>query len=148
MGNVLSKKADVTLSVRDLADALYGGTPHLRDLAAKLAVQHAQAGPLVVFELMPEDVQNFWCWVAQMLIDHSAEWRVTQAGLELSQEESDRLAALPRHPELDLCKGQPPGDPSAGAEIDNSKFEIMKDGFNVCGRCNRIHPKGQADCNF
>jgi hypothetical protein len=46
------------LTLSQLAEALYEGTPHLQNLAEKLARQHGKAGALSFFGLMGDDVQN------------------------------------------------------------------------------------------
>ena len=85
------------LTVDQLAEALYEGTPHLQNLAEKLARQHGQAQALSFFVLMPDDVQNFWKMIARQLIAHSAEWRSSSdSSLELSKRERARLKLLPR----------------------------------------------------
>lgn len=85
------------LTVAQLAEALYEGTPHLQNLAEKLARQHGEAGALTFFQMMGDDVQNFWRGIAQQLIDHAAEWEPNRgSGCVLSDRERARLKALPR----------------------------------------------------
>lgn len=76
-------KTDSVLTVRDynanltidqLAEALYEGTPHLQNLAEKLARQHGKAGALTFYSMMSEEVRNFWRGLAKQMIDHAAEW--------------------------------------------------------------------------
>ena|SRR6185312_3004719 len=90
------------LTVKQLAEALYEGTPHLQNLAEKLARQHGQrCQALTFFGMMGEDIQNFWMGIAQQIIDHAKEWRANQgSGCILSEAEHQRLENLPRHPEL------------------------------------------------
>lgn len=85
------------LTTDQLAEALYEGTPHLQNLAEKLARQHGQAGALSFYGLMGDDVQNFWRGIAKQLIDHAAEWQVNEgSSCRLSDRERERLRALPR----------------------------------------------------
>lgn len=85
------------LTVDQLAEALYEGTPHLQNLAEKLARQHGTAGALSFYALMGGDVQNFWRGIARQLIDHAAEWEANQgSGCVLSERERERLKQLPR----------------------------------------------------
>lgn len=85
------------LTLDQLAEALYEGTPHLQNLAEKLARHHGQAGALSFYGLMGDDVQNFWRGIAKQMIDHAAEWEGNKgSSCNLSRRERDRLAALPR----------------------------------------------------
>lgn len=85
------------LTIDQLAEALYEGTPHLQNLAEKLARQHGKAGALSYFALMGDDVQNFWRGIAKQLVDHASEWEQNQgSGCILSERERARLMALPR----------------------------------------------------
>lgn len=89
------------LSVDELAEALYEGTPHLQNLAEKLARQHGTAGALSFYQMMGDDVQNFWRGIAKQLIDHAAEWEPNVgSGCVLSTRERARLKALPRVDDL------------------------------------------------
>lgn len=85
------------LTVDQLAEALYEGTPHLQNLAEKLAIQHGNAEALSFYELMGDDVKNFWRGIAKQLIDHAAQWEPNQGSTcILSDQERARLKALPR----------------------------------------------------
>lgn len=85
------------LTVRQLACALYEGTPHLQNLAEKLARQHGHAGALTFFDMMGDDVQNFWMGIAKQLIDHAKEWQPNEGSCcVLSNKERQRLKELPR----------------------------------------------------
>ena len=85
------------LTVDQLAEALYEGTPHLANLAEKLARQHGKAGALTFYSMMSEDVRNFWRQLAQQMITHAAEWEANQgSACILSNRERVRLAQLPR----------------------------------------------------
>jgi hypothetical protein len=85
------------LTVNQLAEALYEGTPHLQNLAEKLARQHGQAGALSFYGLMGDDVQNFYRGIAKQLIDHAKEWKKNEgSACVLSDAERDRLKGLPR----------------------------------------------------
>lgn len=87
------------LTVEQLAEALYEGTPHLQNLAEKLARQHGKAGALSFYGMMGDDVQNFWRGIAKQIIDHAAEWEPNSgSSCMLSERERARLAALPRVP--------------------------------------------------
>lgn len=90
------------LTVKQLAEALYEGTPHLQNLAEQLARQHGTGcKALTFFGMMGDDIQNFWMGIAQQIIDHAKEWQANQGGAcILSSKEQGRIAALPRHPEL------------------------------------------------
>lgn len=94
---VYAKDNDAKLTVEELACALYEGTPHLANLAEKLARQHGQAGALSFYDMMGEDVQNFWRGIARQLIDHASHWKPNQgSACVLDEQERARLAALPR----------------------------------------------------
>lgn len=85
------------LTLDQLAEALYEGTPHLANLAEKLAREHGKAEALSFYHLMGEDVRNFWRGIAKQLIEHAAEWQQNEGGAcVLSQREESRLHALPR----------------------------------------------------
>lgn len=85
------------LTISQLAEALYEGTPHLQNLAEKLARQHSSAGALSFFGMMGDDVQNFWRGIAKQMIDHAAEWQSNQgSACVLSEKEQARLKTLPR----------------------------------------------------
>jgi len=101
MTNTLSqlrnrRNAD-TLTVEELACALYEGTGHLQNLAEQLARQHGRASALTYYDMMNDDVQNFWRGIAQQLIEHASHWEENQgSACCLDEEERARLAALPR----------------------------------------------------
>ena len=98
---VMKEPKDKKLSVKELAEALYEGTQHVQNLAEKLARQHGKAGALTFFNMMGEDVQNFWMHIAQQLIDHASKWETNNgSACVLNKEESKRIHELPRHPEL------------------------------------------------
>lgn len=85
------------LTIDQLAEALYEGTPHLQNLAEKLARQHGSAGALTFYGLTSEDVRNFWRGIAKQLIDHAAQWQPNQgSACILSDAERARLRAMPR----------------------------------------------------
>lgn len=85
------------LTVDQLAESLYEGTPHLVNLAEKLARQHGQADALSFYKLMGDDVQNFWRGIAKQLIDHASHWLPNEgSGCVLDDQEAKRLMALPR----------------------------------------------------
>lgn len=93
MSNDFGKK----LSVDQLAEALYEGTPHLENLAEKLARQHGSAEALSFYGLMGDDVQNFWKLIAIQIIEHSMEWILNEgSACVLSDRETARLRMLPR----------------------------------------------------
>lgn len=98
---VMTKDVDSKLEVRDLAEALYEGTPHLRNLAEKLAREHGKADAITFFNMAAVHVQNFWCNIAQQLIDHASKWEENQgSGCVLAAEETVRLMKLPIHPAI------------------------------------------------
>jgi hypothetical protein len=87
------------LTVSQLAEALYEGTPHLQNLAEKLARQHGSAGALTFYGMMGDDVQNFWRGIAKQMIDHATEWEPNEgSACRLSANERARLKLLPRVP--------------------------------------------------
>lgn len=92
-----SKKAGDKLTVSELACALYEGMPQLSNLAESMARQYGKAGALSFFDLMGEDVQNFWMGIAQQIIEHSKEWEKNEgSACVLSERERKRLQDLPR----------------------------------------------------
>lgn len=96
---LMAKPHDAKLSTEELACALYEGTPHLQNMAEKLARQHGKAGALSFYDLMGDDVQNLYRQVAGMLIAHASEWEENAgSACNLSARESARLQALPRVP--------------------------------------------------
>lgn len=96
---MLIKDHKAKLSVQQLAEAMYEGTPHVQNLAEKLARQHGEAQALTWFNMMGDDVQNFWRGIAKQIIDHASEWRVNEgSSCVLSDKESKRLEELPRIP--------------------------------------------------
>lgn len=97
MNSVMLKDKEAKLSIDELAEALYEGTPHLSNLAEKLARQHGKAGALSFYGMMGEDVQNFWKGIAKQLIDHAAQWQENNGSCcVLSEKEIKRLNDLPR----------------------------------------------------
>lgn len=94
---VLRLPHDAKLTVDQLAEALYEGTPHLQNLAEKLARQYGKAGALSFYGLMGPNVRNFWRGIAKQLIEHAAEWEANQGcACVLSDRERERLRNLPR----------------------------------------------------
>lgn len=94
--SVMHMPKEGKLTIDQLAEALYEGTPHLSNLAEKLARQHGRASALTFYRMTSEDVRNFWRTVAKMLIDHSSEWEPNQGSCcVLSKAERERLRALP-----------------------------------------------------
>ena len=86
-----------TLTLDQLAESLYEGTPHLQNLAEKLARQHGNAGALTFYSMMGEDVRNFWRGIAKQLIEHASQWEQNQgSACVLGVKERERLANLPR----------------------------------------------------
>ena len=97
MNSVMGQPKDKKLTIDELAEALYEGTPHLQNLAEKLARQHGKAGALSFYSMMGEEVQNFWRGIAEQLIDHAKEWQPNEgSACILSEREVLRLKALPR----------------------------------------------------
>lgn len=85
------------LTVDQLAEALYEGTPHLQNLAEKLARQHGKAGALTFYGMTSDDVRNFWRGLAKQMIEHATEWEPNQgSSCKLSERERERLKSLPR----------------------------------------------------
>lgn len=87
------------LNISQLACAMYEGMPHVQNLAEKTARTHGKAGALSFFDMMGDDVQNFWRGIAKQIIDHSREWQESQGSCcILSDRETQRLKDLPRVP--------------------------------------------------
>jgi hypothetical protein len=94
---VSKKKPGEKLTVGELACALYEGMPQVSNLAESMARNYGTAGALSFFDLMGEDVQNFWKGIAKQIIEHSREWRKNEgSACVLSKNERERLKALPR----------------------------------------------------
>lgn len=99
MGNSVMAVRDhnAKLTTDQLAEALYEGTPHLQNLAEKLARQHGKAGALTFYGMMGDDVRNFWRGIAKQIIDHASEWQKNEgSACVLSDKERARLKSLPR----------------------------------------------------
>jgi hypothetical protein len=95
--SVMNQPTDKKLTIDELAEALYEGTPHLQNLAEKLARQHGQAEALSFYSMMGGEVQNFWRGIAKQMIDHAKEWQPNEgSACVLSKQEQLRLKALPR----------------------------------------------------
>lgn len=91
------KDHDEILTVDELACALYEGTPHLRNLAEKCARNYGEAEALTFYEMMGDDVKNFWKGIALQIIDHSRELKKNQGSCcVLSEQETIRLNKLPK----------------------------------------------------
>lgn len=85
------------LTADELACALYEGTAHLQNLAEKLARQHGQAEALTFYDMMGDDVRNFWRGIARQLIEHASEWQHNEgSSCVLSERERLRLSSIPR----------------------------------------------------
>ena len=69
--SVLGEPHDKKLSVEELAEALYEGTPHLQNLAEKLVRQHSNVGALPFYHMTSKGMQKFWVTIAQKLINYS-----------------------------------------------------------------------------
>ena len=92
-----AKKPGEKLDVAELACALYEGTPHVQNLAETLARNYGKADALSFFDLMGEDVQNFWMGIASQLIEHAKQWENNDgSACVLSKRELERLKNLPR----------------------------------------------------
>lgn len=90
----------VQLTTQELACALYEGMPWVQNLAEQCARAYGNAGALTFFDMMGDDVQNFWRGIAKQIIDHSRHWKPNEgSACVLDEAESTRLAALPRVPE-------------------------------------------------
>lgn len=97
------KRGEMQLTVAELACALYEGTPHLQNLAEKLARQYSKAGALTWFDMNYPEVKNFYMHIAQQLIDHAKGWKPhLSGGCELKEDELERLKAIPLHPEMKM----------------------------------------------
>lgn len=95
--SVFGQPKDKTLTINELAEALYEGTPHIQNLAEKLARQHGKAEALSFYSMMGDEVQNFWRSIAKKLIEHAKEWQPNEgSACVLSDKEMVRLKALPR----------------------------------------------------
>ena len=79
-----------------LAECLYEGK-ELDNLAEVMARRYGKAQALSFYDLMGEDVQNFWRGIAKQLIDHAKEWECNEGSCcILSKCEQERLHNLPR----------------------------------------------------
>jgi DNA-binding transcriptional ArsR family regulator len=97
MRALAKKSLDDKLTVEELACALYEGTAHVQNLAEKLARIHGKAEALSFYDLMGDDVQNFWRGIAQQIIEHSSHWVENRGSVcRLDEAETARLKALPR----------------------------------------------------
>lgn len=91
---LMSKKHDEKLTLDQLACSLYEGTPHLQNLAEKLARQHGKASALSFYDLMGP-IQSFWKDIARQLIEHSSKWLENNgSACVLDPNEIKRLKAL------------------------------------------------------
>jgi len=94
---LMTRSGKEQLTLDELACALYEGTQHLSNLAEKLARQHGKAGALTFYDMMGDDVRNFWRGIAKQLIDHAGEWQGNEgSGCILSARETERLKTLLR----------------------------------------------------
>ena len=90
--SVMTKKHTDKLNTKELAEALYEGTPHLQNLAEKLARHYSGAGALCFYSQQYPEVKKFYEKIAQMLIDHACGWEPRQSGgCELKPNELQRL---------------------------------------------------------
>jgi len=90
--NPLPEDFKEKLTVDQLAEALYEGTPHLQDLAEKLARQYSPATTLTFFQMQGDIVKAFWRDIATQLIDHAKEWEENEGSCcILSKREIKRL---------------------------------------------------------
>ncbi len=97
--NISLRHMDISnkLSLEELACALYEGTPHIQNLAEKLARQHGKAEALSFYDMMGDDIQNFWKSIAKQIIEHSKHWLENNGSCcVLDDDESQRLKELPR----------------------------------------------------
>lgn len=96
-GELSSIAHDAKLNIQELACALYEGTRHVQNLAEKTARTYGKAGALTFFDMMGDDVQNFWRGIAKQIIDHSKHWEGNDgSACVLANAEQKRLAELPR----------------------------------------------------
>ncbi len=85
---------DKMLSIKELAEALYEGTPHLQNLAEKLSRQHSKNGALCFYSQQYNEVKLFYEDIARQLIEHANGWEPRQSGgCELKPAELTRLQA-------------------------------------------------------
>lgn len=101
IGKIVSVPTDqnAKLTVDQLALAMYEGYPHVQNLAEKLARTYGKAEALSFYNLMGDDIQNFWRGIAKQLIDHAKCWQGNDGcACVLDRVEQARLAALPRVP--------------------------------------------------
>jgi hypothetical protein len=95
--DLCAKKPDDKLTRDELACALYEGTPHLQNLAEKLASQHGEAEALTFFDMMGDDVQNFYKFLADALIAHATHWKKNEgSACVLDADEREHLKQFPR----------------------------------------------------
>ncbi len=97
--SLTAKSHHAKLTTDELACALFEGMPHLQNLAENLARQHSKAGALAFYDMMGDDVQNFWRGIAKQLIEHASQWRENEgSACVLGEYERVRLSYLPRIP--------------------------------------------------
>jgi len=83
---------NATLTMDQLAEALYEGRPHLANLAEKLARQHSPATALCFYQMQGEGVKAFWRDIASQLIEHASQWEENEGSCcILSDKENKRL---------------------------------------------------------
>jgi hypothetical protein len=99
------------LTVEELAEALYEGSPEVANLAEECARKYGTAGALSFYHMMGDDVQNFWRGIASQIIEHSREWKPNDGCCcILSRRERARLKTLPRIPETPAPAAPEVGD--------------------------------------
>jgi len=88
---------DAKLTIDQLACALYEGTPHIGNLAEKLARQYGKANTLSFYDLMDNEIKNFWRTIALQIIEHSSHWLPNEGSFcILDEAETKRLKSMSR----------------------------------------------------
>jgi hypothetical protein len=116
--SLMAKQPNDKLTRDELACALFEGSPHVANLAEKLARQHGQADALTYFDMMGEEVKNFYKLIADDLIDHASHWLPNKgSSCVLGGEEVARLKSLPRaRTPLPFMWEHPKGEPVCSCE--------------------------------
>ena len=66
---------DTSFTRESLAIALYEGTPHLSNLAEKMARQFGKAEAIPFYSMTSQEIRNFWLSIADQIIEHSRHYK-------------------------------------------------------------------------
>lgn len=73
-GKLMSMSREAPLSREMLAQALYEGTPHLINLAEKMARQYGKADAIPFYAMTSDKIREFWLSIADQIIEHSKHY--------------------------------------------------------------------------